>query len=150
MGRFQLAVRFCPSTAQYLARTAHHPHLLDDHPSACQAHKGAFGRGEQIALSAVNALVTLTFASWNIESEEFEVVCPATLNAVCFRVPGRDDAGLHQIIAKLVEEGTALLGPVRLRGHAAIRACVTNFRTRASDIDHLVERLAALVHAKSR
>jgi aromatic-L-amino-acid decarboxylase len=79
-----------------------------------------------------------------LESAVLDVVTPVTLNAVCFRVKDRDDAFQQAAIDTLREEGTALVGPVRLAGRAAIRVCVTNFRTRRSDIDAIVERLVAL------
>lgn len=79
-----------------------------------------------------------------IESGVLDVLSPVTLNAVCFRVKDRDDAFQQEVIGTLRDEGTALVGPVRLAGRSAIRACVTNFRTATSDIDCIVERLVAL------
>ena len=88
--------------------------------------------------------MTRYFESRLLESGVFDVLSPVTLNAVCFRVMNRDNAFQQAAIDTLREEGTALVGPVRLAGRAAIRACVTNFRTRRSDVDAIVERLVVL------
>ncbi|MER6900588.1 aspartate aminotransferase family protein, partial [Amycolatopsis sp. NPDC000740] len=69
---------------------------------------------------------------------------PVALTAVCVRIDGRRDEEYPQLLAQLADEGTALLGPARLRGQTAIRACVANYRTTDADIDLVADRLAAL------
>ena len=74
----------------------------------------------------------------------FELMTPVTLSAVCFRLKKSDDARYQRLLSALTSEGTALLGPVSLKGHMGLRACVTNYRTSRKDIDFVVERLAQL------
>lgn len=77
-----------------------------------------------------------------------ELLAPVRLSAVCLRLRRRDAAdqrAVHRsVLDQLAVEGTALLGPIELDGRTGIRACVTNHRTTVADIDHLVDRLAAL------
>jgi aromatic-L-amino-acid decarboxylase len=74
----------------------------------------------------------------------FELLAPVNLNAVCFRFRNIDDAGNQRILSRMVEEGTALLGPVLINGRLGIRICVTNYRTTKEDIDLVVDRLLQL------
>ena len=71
-----------------------------------------------------------------------ELLAPAPLTAVCFRF--KNGASSQMVLAKLVEEGTALLGPVHINGRDGIRACITNHRTSKSDIDLVMDRLLQL------
>ncbi|MGW7353738.1 pyridoxal phosphate-dependent decarboxylase family protein [Streptomyces sp. NPDC054784] len=75
---------------------------------------------------------------------ELELMAPVPLTAVCLRIRGAGDAEHTAVLARLIEEGTALLGPARLNGRQGIRACVTNHRTTPADIDFVVDRLVAL------
>jgi aromatic-L-amino-acid decarboxylase len=77
------------------------------------------------------------------EAPDLELLAPVTLSAVCFRVRGADNA---RILARIVEEGTALLGPVQLGGLAGIRACVANYRTEREDIDIILTRVRELAN----
>ncbi|MGW7533131.1 pyridoxal phosphate-dependent decarboxylase family protein [Amycolatopsis sp. NPDC054798] len=69
---------------------------------------------------------------------------PVSLTAVCVRLDGRRDEEYPELLARLAGEGTALLGPARLGGQTAIRACIANYRTTEADIDLVADRLAAL------
>ena len=71
-----------------------------------------------------------------------ELLAPVQLTAVCFRF--KNGANSHTILARLVAEGTALLGPVHINGRDGIRACITNYRTSKNDIDFVVDRLLRL------
>jgi aromatic-L-amino-acid decarboxylase len=71
----------------------------------------------------------------------FELLAPAGLSVVCFRLANLDDTGNRRVLARLVEEGTALLGPVVIGGRFGIRACITNYRTTREDIDLILDRL---------
>ncbi|WP_337820575.1 pyridoxal phosphate-dependent decarboxylase family protein [Amycolatopsis sp. A1MSW2902] len=73
-----------------------------------------------------------------------DLLNPVALTAVCVRIDGRRDDEYPELLAQLADEGTALLGPARLRGQTAIRACVANYRTTEADIDRIADRLAAL------
>jgi hypothetical protein len=48
------------------------------------------------------------------------------------------------VLARLVEEGTALLGPVRIAGRDGIRACIANYRTTEADVDFILDRVLQL------
>jgi aromatic-L-amino-acid/L-tryptophan decarboxylase len=67
-----------------------------------------------------------------------ELMAPVKLTVVCFRAKDADNPA---VLARLVDEGTALLGPVQLNGRDGIRACITNYRTTESDIDLVIDRL---------
>jgi aromatic-L-amino-acid/L-tryptophan decarboxylase len=77
----------------------------------------------------------------------FELMAPVTLSAVCFRLRDGDDAANQRLLSALTAEGSALLGPVFVNGHAGLRACVTNYRTTKEDLDLVMEWLAALAAA---
>ena len=47
------------------------------------------------------------------------------------------------IQARLVATGEIALSPTTLDGRYSLRVCIVNFRTRAEDIDWLVERVLA-------
>ena len=74
----------------------------------------------------------------------WELLAPVALNAVCFRPRNADEARSQRILAQLVDEGTALLGPVRIGDRFGLRACITNYRTQREDIDRIVDRLRHL------
>ncbi len=73
-----------------------------------------------------------------------ELLAPVRLTAVCLRLKDRSDADNKMILDKLVAEGTALLGPVQIRGQFGLRACIANYRTQRGDIDLVVERIRRL------
>ena len=76
---------------------------------------------------------------------ELELLAPVALNTVVFRYrrPGLDDPALDRLnerIAVAVQEsGTAVPSTTRINGKRALRACIINHRTRAGDIDLLVD-----------
>jgi aromatic-L-amino-acid/L-tryptophan decarboxylase len=70
-----------------------------------------------------------------------ELMTPVTTTAVCLRIPGVDH---RTALATLADDGTALLGPARVRGRFGLRACVTNYRTTPADIDLVADRLSEL------
>ena len=78
-----------------------------------------------------------------------ELLAPVSLNVVCFRYarPGADAAWLdrvnEQIIYELHERGVAAPSSTRIHGALAIRACLTNHRTRRPDLDALVDAVCA-------
>jgi len=71
-----------------------------------------------------------------------ELMALVPLTAVCFRF--KNGADNQVVLARLVEEGTALLGPVHIGGRDGIRACIANHRTSESDIDLVMDRLVQL------
>jgi aromatic-L-amino-acid/L-tryptophan decarboxylase len=75
-----------------------------------------------------------------------ELMAPVPLTAVCFRLAGATEADHTAVLATLIKERVALLGPARLGEQHGIRACVTNWRTTREDIDLIVARLAEITH----
>jgi aromatic-L-amino-acid decarboxylase len=71
-----------------------------------------------------------------------ELMARVNLTAVCFRF--KNGASNRTVLRSLIDEGTALLGPVVLNGRDGIRACVANYRTTERDIDLVIDRLVAL------
>jgi glutamate/tyrosine decarboxylase-like PLP-dependent enzyme len=74
-----------------------------------------------------------------------ELMAPVALNIVCFRLlaPGLDAEGLDRLNADLVadlqESGVAAPSTTTLYGRTVIRVCLTNHRTRQSDLDLLID-----------
>ena len=77
-----------------------------------------------------------------------ELLAPAPLNIVCFRVklPGKSDAELNalnrEILLRLQESGVAVPSQTTLHGRFAIRVAVTNHRSRREDFNLLVNAVA--------
>lgn len=82
-----------------------------------------------------------------------ELMAPAPLNIVCFRYApeAMDNATLDalntEILLRIQESGAALPSHTRIAGRFAIRASITNHRTRMEDIDNLVA--LALDHGRA-
>jgi glutamate/tyrosine decarboxylase-like PLP-dependent enzyme len=85
----------------------------------------------------------------------FEVLSPSNLGVVCFRrVP--DDAGETgtreariealnaDLVKRLGSSGDGLISSTRLGGRYTMRICALNHRSRESDIDRVLDRLAGL------
>lgn len=79
---------------------------------------------------------------------ELELMAPVPLTAVCFRIKGASEDEHTAVLARLIDEGTALLGPARLNGHQGMRACITNYRTTRGDIDLIVDRLIEIARGR--
>ncbi len=77
-------------------------------------------------------------------SPDFELVAPVTFNAVCFRVAALNDDGNRRVLRRLVESGTALLGPANVKGRFAMRACFMNLRTKPSDVELIMAEILRL------
>ncbi|MEL6374139.1 MAG: pyridoxal-dependent decarboxylase [Pseudomonadota bacterium] len=81
----------------------------------------------------------------------FDVVVPARLNVVCWRVrdPGAAGDALNgEIIADLHEQGLAVPSPTTIGGRAAMRAAIINHRTTHGHIDRLIAHLTRLTREK--
>jgi len=82
-----------------------------------------------------------------------ELLAPAPLNVVCFRVkvPGKTDAELNalnqEILLRLQESGIAVPSQTMLDGRFAIRVAVTNHRSRREDFDLLVQSVVDISSA---
>jgi glutamate/tyrosine decarboxylase-like PLP-dependent enzyme len=78
-------------------------------------------------------------------TESLELAAPVPLNIACFRfrASGLDPAELDrlnaEIVADLQESGVAAPSTTTLGGRTVIRVCLTNHRTRRSDLDALID-----------
>lgn len=81
---------------------------------------------------------------------ELERLAPAPLNIVCFRyiVPGKDQEALNalnqELLLRLHESGIAVPSYTVLHGKYALRAAITNHRSRLEDFDILVEHVVQI------
>ncbi|MGB3716998.1 MAG: aminotransferase class V-fold PLP-dependent enzyme [Candidatus Promineifilaceae bacterium] len=84
------------------------------------------------------------------EVPELELLAPVPLNVVCFRyrVTGFDDDALNDInnelLLRLHEGGKAVPSSTMIEGKFAIRAAITNHRSRREDFDLLVREVLRL------
>jgi len=77
-------------------------------------------------------------------SASLELMNPASLGVVCFRrtVDGDEDrAERHnaQLVRGLAQTAIGFVSTTRLRGRSAIRLCILNHTTRASDVDAILD-----------
>ena len=91
--------------------------------------------------------------------EWMEVLAPITMNICCFRyiVPGMDVEALDtlndDIVITLQLEGIAVPSTTLIHGVNAIRVCITNHRTKFSDLELLVRevsRIGSQLHAQEK
>lgn len=84
------------------------------------------------------------------ETPELELLAPVPLNVVCFRYAAADldDSVLNdlnnEILLRLHEGGTAVPSSTMIDGNFAIRAAITNHRSRREDFDLLVREVLRL------
>jgi glutamate/tyrosine decarboxylase-like PLP-dependent enzyme len=77
-------------------------------------------------------------------SGELELMAPVALNIVCFRyrAPGLDGPALdtlnQELLIRLQEGGVAAPSYTRVRGQYALRAAITNHRSRLEDFDAMI------------
>ena len=109
-------------------------------------------------LISQNAAQARYLAGLVLASPELELIAPVDLNIVCFRFnPGKgvdgsrsgmDDAALNalyeEILLRLHESGIAAPTYTTLRGRYALRAAITNHRSRREDFDLLVAEVVRL------
>ena len=81
---------------------------------------------------------------------DLELLAPVSLNVVCFRYdpgplpPEQLDRLNRHLVVELQCRGIAVPSFTRLRGRTAIRVCITNHRTRLSDLAALLDAVPAL------
>jgi len=80
---------------------------------------------------------------------ELELLAPAPLNVVCFRYAGQPrvksaDGLNRRILVRLHESGVAVPSHTLIRGTYALRAAITNHRTRRADLDLFVDEVVRL------
>ncbi len=76
--------------------------------------------------------------------DEFELMAPVVFNCVCFRLKALDDDANRAALKRLVDSGTAFLGPATVNGRVGLRACFMNLRTTKADIDLIMDEIARL------
>ncbi|MGH3241110.1 MAG: pyridoxal phosphate-dependent decarboxylase family protein [Spirillospora sp.] len=97
---------------------------------------GRAGYAEQVdrdAALADDLRTALTSTGWTIVND-------TPLPVVCFADPADTTGKHHDALAqRVVGSGRAWISPVRLDGHAALRACVISHRTTPADVEELVQ-----------
>jgi len=79
----------------------------------------------------------------------FEVVAPANLNIVCWRLAkGHDDALNNEITMDLHESGLAVPSMTTIEGRPAIRAAIVNHRTTEAHIDGFLVDMQRIAKAR--
>ncbi|MBI5288940.1 MAG: aspartate aminotransferase family protein [Chloroflexi bacterium] len=111
----------------------------------------AFGRDGYAAMIDHNIRLAAYLEELVRTTAGLELAAPRRLSIVCWRVHpagvGAEalDTLQTSVIAELERRGIAMISNVRLRdGHAALRACITNFRTSAEDVEDIVRSSAEL------
>jgi glutamate/tyrosine decarboxylase-like PLP-dependent enzyme len=111
-------------------------------------------------LISQNAAQARYLAGLVAASPDLELIAPVDLNIVCFRfnpaargndsLTGWDDAALNalnqEILLRLHEGGVAAPSYTTLGGRYALRAAITNHRSRREDFDLLVREVVRLGH----
>jgi aromatic-L-amino-acid decarboxylase len=69
-----------------------------------------------------------TFLRWVREDSRFELMAPAPLNLICFRLKGADQMN-EELLRRLNRSGKLFLSHTRLNGKFTIRFCVAQTRT---------------------
>lgn len=82
------------------------------------------------------------------ESEVLELVHPASLGVVCFRVGAPRDMRVadmerlnERVQARVIDSGFAMMSSTRLKGAYALRFCILNHTTTWADVKETLERL---------
>jgi aromatic-L-amino-acid/L-tryptophan decarboxylase len=81
------------------------------------------------------------------ESDNFELMAPASLGVVCFRrrFPDADEDATEKMNASLTEgllaTGTGMISSTRLRGRYALRMCILNYTSKEADVTSVLEWL---------
>jgi glutamate/tyrosine decarboxylase-like PLP-dependent enzyme len=111
----------------------------------------AMGRQGYEALVARSIANTELFAAWVANQPNLELLAPAHLNIVCFRVRNAtledpaNDALTTAVVEAIQRGGTAYVTGARWRGLAAIRAAFDNWSTTTDDVVALQEAVTDAV-----
>ncbi len=111
----------------------------------------AFGRDGYAAMIDYNIRLAAYMEGLVKETPPLVLAAPRELSIVCWRVEpgGIDGPALEELQIAVIEEierrGIAMISNARLRdGRSALRACITNFRTRAHDVETIVKASAEI------
>jgi glutamate/tyrosine decarboxylase-like PLP-dependent enzyme len=105
----------------------------------------AYGRSGYREMVERHLALAQRLASRIEEAPDLELLAPATLNIVCFRLhpPGADGNGLDDLNARLgdaiLEDGRVYAGTTVYGGRTALRPAIVNWRTREQDVDFFVD-----------
>ncbi|HUF52473.1 MAG TPA: pyridoxal-dependent decarboxylase [Dehalococcoidia bacterium] len=109
----------------------------------------AFGKSGYAAMIDYNIRLAEYLEALIKETPGLTVAAPRELSIVCWRVEPEGlrgealEALQTEVIAEIERRGIAMISNARLRdGRTALRACITNFRTRPDDIDAIVSASA--------
>jgi len=146
----------------YMPREAAGLDVVDPYMHSMQWSRRAIGLKVFLSLvvagwegyaAAIRHMVAMgTLLRKQLEASGWQVVNKTPLPVCCFvdqRHPeGRSEAYLHKIAMHVVASGKAWISTTRLAGSMPVlRACITNYRTQATDIEALI---AALNEARSQ
>ena len=111
----------------------------------------AFGRNGYAAMIEYNIRLACLLEELVRTTPGLKLAAPRGLSIVCWRVEpdGLRGQALEPLQAEVIKElerrGIAMISNARLRdGRAALRACVTNFRTRPEDVEAIVQASAEI------
>lgn len=117
----------------------------------------AHGRAAYARRIEHDVALTAWLAARVDETPELELVCPPSLSICCFRYRPEgvaDEAYLDRlnthVMTELQIDGTVFPSNALVHGRAAIRACITSYRTEASHLEQLLAstlRIGAEAHA---
>lgn len=100
--------------------------------------------------------LTKTFAEWLRADERFEIVAPVSLNLVCFRLKGSDDAN-QRLMQELNGSGRLYISHTKLNGRFTLRFCVGQTYTQEDhaanawkEIQQHAGKIAAIAHEAER
>jgi glutamate/tyrosine decarboxylase-like PLP-dependent enzyme len=111
----------------------------------------AFGRDGYAAMIEHNIRLAEYLEALVEDTPGLALAAPRALSIVCWRVepPGVSGDALEALQTRVIEElerrGIAMISNAKLRdGRSALRACITNFRTTAADVEAIVFESAAI------
>jgi len=79
---------------------------------------------------------------WVNEDTRFEIMAPAPLNLICFRLKG-DDALNEELLQRLNHSGKLYLSHTRLQGKYTLRLCVGQTRTKLEHVENAWKAIRA-------
>lgn len=111
----------------------------------------AFGRDGYAEMIEFNIRLAAYMEELVRETTGLVQAAPRELSIVCWRVepPGVEGTALDELQVRVIEEierrGVAMISNAKLRdGRTALRACITNFRTRVEDVEAIVRASAEI------
>ncbi|MGR8919055.1 MAG: pyridoxal phosphate-dependent decarboxylase family protein [Gammaproteobacteria bacterium] len=93
----------------------------------------SYGVAGLAALVREHVAAAVSFAEWVEADPDFELVVPRSLNLVCFRLRGDDDAN-RRLLERLNRGGRLFLSHTVLGGRFTLRLCVGQARTTLDDV----------------